>query len=150
MVRTQQLPCRLPNEISISFYCSTLWSHATATNIKKIQAVQNFTCRIITKTKKLGNMTPALREVKWLPVNEHLHCRDTVMTFRCMKGLAPTYLCESLRRRKSFHYHNTRNRESLDFPPSKTKSGQRRFLHKAVNIWHNLDKDFKQLYLTSF
>ena len=143
MVGTQQLPCRLPNEISISFYCSTLWSHTTATNIKKIQPVQNFACRIITKTKKLGHMTPALREFKWLPairefkwlpVNEHLHCRDTVMTFRCMKGLTPTYLCESLRRRKSFHYHNTRNRESLDFPPSKTKPGQRRFLHKAVNI----------------
>ena len=72
------------------------------------------------------------------------------MTFRCMKGLAPTYLCESLRRRKSIHYHNTRNRESLDIPPSKTKSGQRRFLHRAVNIWNNLDKDFKQLSLPSF
>ena len=72
------------------------------------------------------------------------------MTFRCMKGLAPTYLCESLRRRKSIHYHNTRNRESLHIPPSKTKSGQRRFLHRAVNIWNNLDTDFKQLSLTSF
>ena len=70
--------------------------------------------------------------------------------FRCMKGLAPTYLCESLRRRKFIHYHNTRNRESLDIPPSKTKSGQRRFLHRAVNIWNNLDKDFKQLSLPSF
>ena len=64
--------------------------------------------------------------------------------------VAPTYLCESLRRRKSIHYHNSRNRESLDIPPSKTKSGQRRFLHRAVNIWNNLDKDFKQLSLTSF
>ena len=44
----------------------------------------------------------------------------------------------------------TRNRESLDIPPSKTKSDQRPFLHIAVNIWSNLDKDFKQLYLTSF
>ena len=72
------------------------------------------------------------------------------MKFRCMKGLATTYLCESLRRLKSIHHHNTRNRESLDIPPSKTKSGQRRFLHRAVNIWNNLDKDFKQLSLPSF
>ena len=43
-----------------------------------------------------------------------------------------------------------RNRESLDIPPSKTKSGQRRFLHRAVNIWNNLDEDFKQLSSTSF
>ena len=72
------------------------------------------------------------------------------MTFRCIKSLAPTYLCESLRKRKSIHYHNTRNSESLDIAPSKTKSGQRRFLFRAVNISNNLDKDFKQLSLTSF
>ena len=133
--------------LSKLFYCSTVWSNRTATNIKKLQAVQNFTCRIITKTKKFEQITPALRQIKWLPVNEHLHYRDTIMTFRCMKGLSPTYLCEPLRRRK---YHNTRNRESLDIPPSKTKSGQRRFLHRTVNIWNNLDKDFKQLSLPSF
>ena len=72
------------------------------------------------------------------------------MTFRRMKGLALTYLCKSLRRRKSIHYHKTRNRESLDIPPSKTKSSQRRSLHRAVNIWNDLDKDFKQLSLQSF
>ena len=99
---------------------------------------------------KFKHITPALREIKWLPVNERLHYRDTVMTFRRMRGLAPTYLCESLRRRKSIHYHNTRNRESLDIPPRKTKSGQRRFLHRTVNIWNDLDKDSKQLSLTSF
>ena len=135
--------------LSKLLYCFTLWSNTTATNIKKRQAFQNFACRIITKTNKFEYVTPALREIKGLPVNEHLHYRDTVMTLRCMKGLVPTYLCESLRRRKFIHYHNTRNRESLDIPPSKTKSGQRRFLHRAVNIWNNLDKDFKQLPLTS-
>ena len=128
-------------------YCSTVCSNTTATNIKKLQAVQNFACRIITKTKKFDFITPPLREIKLLLLND-LHYRDTVMTFRYMKGLAPTYLCESLRRRKSIHHHNTRNRESLDIPPSKTKSGQRRLLHRAVNIWSNLDKDFKQLSLT--
>ena len=61
------------------FYCSTVWSNTTATNIKKLQAVQNFACRIITKTKKFEHITPALREIKWLPVNGHLlyrHCND--------------------------------------------------------------------------
>ena len=80
--------------LSKLFYCSTLWSNTTATNIKKRQAFQNFACRIITKTKKFEYITPALREIKGLPVNEHLHYRDTVMTFRCMKGLACASLSE--------------------------------------------------------
>ena len=101
--------------LSKLFYCSTVWSNTTATNIKKLQAVQNFVCRIITKTKKFEYITPALHEIKWLPVNEHHLFRDTVMTFRCMKGLAPTYLCESFRKRKSIHHHNATNSESLEF-----------------------------------
>ena len=76
------------------FYCSTVWSNTSATNIKRLQAVHNFAFRIITKTKKFEHITPALRELKWLPVNEHLHYRDTVMTFRCMKGLACASLSE--------------------------------------------------------
>ena len=76
------------------FYCSTVWSNTSATNIKRLQAVHNFAFRIITITKKFEHITPALRELKWLPVNEHLHYRDTVMTFRCMKGLACASLSE--------------------------------------------------------
>ena len=59
--------------LSKLFYCSTVWSNTTATKIEKLQALQNFACRIITKTKKFKHVTPALREIKWLPVNEHLH-----------------------------------------------------------------------------
>ena len=61
------------------FYCSTVWSNATATNIKKLQA--EFRVQNHAKTKKFEHITPELREIKWLPVNEHLHYRDSVMTF---------------------------------------------------------------------
>ena len=102
--------------LSKLFYCSTVWSNTTAANIKKLQAVQNFACRITTKTKKFEHITRASGEIKWLPVIEHLHYIDTAMTFRSIKGLAPTYLCESFQKRKSkFHYHNTRNSDPLIF-----------------------------------
>ena len=58
--------------LSKLFYCSTVWSNTTAANIKKLQAVKNFACRITTKTKKFEHITPALGEIKWLPVIEHL------------------------------------------------------------------------------
>ena len=167
MVGTQQLLRWLPNEITISFLGKEITPVSNAKDLGIIldnnltydqhihQTSRSFKLFRISRAessqkKKIEHITPALREIKWLLVNEHLHYRNTVMTFRCVKGLAPTYLCESLRRRKSIHHHNTRNSESLDIPQSKTKSGQRCFLHRAVNIWNNLDKDFTQLSLTSF
>ena len=68
---------------------------------------------------------------------------------KILKNMRKTIL-QSFRTRKSIHYHNTRNSESPYIPPSKTTAGQRRFLYRAVNIRNNLDKDFKQLSLTSF
>ena len=147
MVGTQQLLRRLPNEIAISFLGKEI---TPVSNVKDLgiildnnlnyyqhihQTSRSFKLQV-TKTKKFEHITPALGEIKWLLVNEHLHYRDTVRTFRCVKGLAPMYLCESLRRCKSIHHHNTRNSEFLDIPQSKTKSGQRCFLHRKVKNAH--------------
>ena len=42
------------------FYCSTVGSNTTSTNIKKIQLVQNFACRIITNIGKFDHISPVL------------------------------------------------------------------------------------------
>jgi hypothetical protein len=50
--------------ISKLFYCSSTWSNTSSTNISKLQAVQNFACRIITNTRKFDHITPALRQIR--------------------------------------------------------------------------------------
>ena len=50
--------------------CSVIWSSTSESNIKKIQLLQNFAARIITGRQKLDDLTPALRELKWLPIKK--------------------------------------------------------------------------------
>ena len=57
----------------MSNFCSTVWSNTSVTNIKKLGTVQNFACRILTKIGRYDHVTPALREIGWLPVHEHLN-----------------------------------------------------------------------------
>ena len=59
--------------ISKLLYCSCVWSNTFSSNLKKIQAVQNFACRIITNIRKFDHVTPCLRQLNWLPV-EQLYC----------------------------------------------------------------------------
>ena len=73
------------------FYCSTVWSN-TANNIKTLQGVQNFACRIITGTRKFDHITLALQELNWPPIKQLLLEGDSITTLKCMKGLAPSYL----------------------------------------------------------
>ena len=44
------------------FYCSNIWSN-TKTNINKLQAVQNFACRIVSSTRKFKHVTPILKQL---------------------------------------------------------------------------------------
>ena len=75
------------------FYCSSVWSNTSKNNIKKLQLIQNFACRIITGSQKYDHVTPLLHQLNWLSVNEILQLRDSVMAFKCVNNLAPDYLC---------------------------------------------------------
>ena len=109
-------------------YCSSVWSNTSAKNIKKLQAVQNFTCKIITNTGKYDHVTPALRLLGWLPIRDLLVYRDTVMVYKCTNNLTPPYLCDRFVKRMEVHQRATHNCGMLQIPHSRTSMGQRSFV----------------------
>ena len=74
------------------YYCSSVWSNTTDTNIKKLQCVQSFAAWIISNTGKYDHITPVLKSVKWIPVQTNLYFRDAVLIFKCMAGIIPEYV----------------------------------------------------------
>ena len=124
-------------------YCSTVWSN-TSKDVKKLQAVQNFPCRIVTHTRKFDHVTPALCELNWLSVEQLLLYRDTVMAYKCFNDLAPNYLVNKFTKRSDIHNCPTRNHHLLDIPFCRTSSGQRTFYSRAVKIWNDLNDDLKK------
>ena len=132
------------------YYCSTVWSNTSSSNIKKLQAVQNFACRIIVDGKKFDHITPILKEIGWLPVKEHLLFKDLVMIYKCINGLAPIYLCDLFLKRKELNNRATRNNEALHIPLFSTATGQRSFRYRAVGLWNSLDNKLKKLPLATF
>ena len=44
------------------FYCSSVWSNTSKNNIKRLQLIQNYACRIITSSQKYDHVTPLLQE----------------------------------------------------------------------------------------
>ena len=89
------------------YYCSAVWSNTSQRNIEKLQAVQNFAARIVTGTRKYDHVTPVLQQLGWLPVKYMLKLREAIFAFKCLKGLAPLYLCEKFHVRSDVHGVNT-------------------------------------------
>ncbi len=113
------------------YYCSTIWSNSSKKNIAKLQKVQNFAARIVTGTKKFDHITPSLKQLNWLPVNYMLRFRDTVMAYKCVNGMAPSYLSRMFQTRSQLHNLNTRSSELLEIPLYRTATGQRSFRYRA-------------------
>ena len=74
------------------FYCSSVWSNTTQSNLDKLQAVPNFACTILSGAEKFDHITPLLKDLRWLPVKQELYFRLAVLVCKCMTGCAPAYL----------------------------------------------------------
>ena len=123
---------------SKSYYCSSVWSNTSNKNILKLQSVQNFAARIVSGARKYDHITPVLKELNWLPVSSMLSLRDAILAFKCVKGLAPSYLADKFPTRSSVHSVNTRNKHKLSIPRYKSAAGQRTFFYRAVTLWNSL------------
>ena len=54
------------------FYCCTGWSNSSKKNVKKLQRVQNFALRLVTKASRYDHITPLLHQLQWLAVKSIL------------------------------------------------------------------------------
>ena len=126
-------------------YCASVWSNTSDMNIKKIQLIQNCAARLITGLSKYDHISSTLESLNWLPMKEHLLYRDIILTFKCINGLAPSYLCDKFEKRNEIHDRDTRNNKKLQIPQYRTTCGQRTFKYRATKIWNALDEQLKSI-----
>ena len=75
-------------------YCNGLLLGLPKAQIAKLQRVQNAAARLILGIGKFSHITPALYELHWLPVSLRIDYKILLLTFKCIYGLAPTYLSD--------------------------------------------------------
>ena len=66
--------------------------------IKRLQHVQTVATRIVALTPKHEHISPVLRELHWLPIEERMTFKIHSMTFKCLIGLASLYLSDLVTR----------------------------------------------------
>ena len=125
------------------FYCSSVWSNTSKKNMDRLQKVQNFAARVVTDTRKFDHVTPVLTQLNWLTVTNTLNFKDAIMTYKCLNGLAPTYLFDRFKKRSQLYNSNTRRKDMLQIPFYRSAAGQRSFLYRAVKIWNDLPEVLK-------
>ena len=108
-----------------------------------LQGVQNFAARIVSGTRKFDHVSPALKNLRWIPVKSPLYLRDANLAFKSITGQVTNYLSSNFISRGNISGQATRSSTQLNIPLFKTKSGQRSFYYRTVTLWNALKPDFK-------
>jgi len=74
--------------------CNSLLYEASDSLLAMLQTVQNAAASVITGTRKFDHITPVLRDLYWLPVRQRISFKLAMMVYKCLYGLAPSYLAD--------------------------------------------------------
>ena len=86
------------------------YSTTSNQNIRKIQLLQNRTARIITGNYDYINIRgiDLVRQLKWMTITQRRDYFTSLMMFKCVHGMAPNYLCDSITLHKDIANRITR------------------------------------------
>ena len=125
------------------FYCSTVWSNTSNSNLKKLQLIQNFAARLILGLRKFDHISEGLKSLKWLNVKDRLFLNDAVMVHRCLQDKVPESLKGKFVKRQEVSGRNTRHSATLNLPLCRLTKGQRSFTYRGAKIFNSLPDDLK-------
>ena len=76
---------------SLLDYCNSLLAGVSGQLLHRLPVIQNATARLVTGATKYDRMTPVLRSLHWLSVQQRIVFKTAVIVYKCLNGLAPPY-----------------------------------------------------------
>ena len=117
-------------------YCNGLHVGATQSQIKRLQKVQNAAARMLTGASWREHMTPVLRELHWLPVEQRIKYKVLLIVHKVVRGDGPAYLSSFIRTRED---QGLRAQHQLQVPFTRAASAfDRAFSVAAPRLWNEL------------
>ena len=135
---------------SVDLTTVMLSSQVSLKNNQTAAADSDAAARVLTKTKKVDQITPVLGSLHWLPVCPTTDVKILLDVYKALNGLGPKYISDLL-----LHYEPSKllrlsGTGLLSVPRVKTKHGEAAFSFYAPHIWNKLPENCRSATLSSF
>ena len=119
-------------------YCSSLLFGVCASQIMRLQRIQNRAARMITRSSVSSHITPILYNLHWLPCSFRIQFRILTFVFKCLNDLAPSYFRSLISLfRPARHLRSSNDDTILQTSITKKSVGQQGFSFVG-SLWNKL------------
>ena len=73
-------------------YCNSLLAGTSASNLARLQLVQNTLARVVAPKSRYCHITPVLAGLHWLPVRHRINFKIATIAFKVLHHQQPLYL----------------------------------------------------------
>ena len=121
-------------------YGNSLLAGIPNTLLSKLQKVQNYAAKLISRAPKLTSSSSLLQKLHWLPISQRIDYKLSVLCFNVFNQTAPQYLVDVLTvYTPSRTLRSSADSRLLKIPfRKKLTQGQRSFSFHAPSVWNKL------------
>lgn len=120
-------------------YCNSLLLGCPNNSLRSLQLIQNAAARVLTGIDKRDHITPVLASLHWLPVKSRIIFKTLLLTYKVLRGLAPSYLEELVIPYQPNRPLRSQNAGLLVVPRVfRSRLGGRAFSYQAPLLWNQL------------
>ena len=104
-----------------------------------LQLIQNHAAKLIFKKRKYDHVSHLLHSLHWLSIKKRIDFKVLLIVYKCLNGLAPTYLSDLIIRYKPSRCLRSRDNCQLVVPRTRlVQFGDRSFSKYGPTIWNRL------------
>ena len=126
-------------------YCNSLYFNLPKSQINRLQLIQNSLARVVVKAPKSCHISPVLKSLHWLKINERIDYKLLSLTYKVLTTTQPSYL-HNLISLQPPRCTRTSSVVTLSRPPasSSLKITNRSFRHASPHLWNKLPASLRQ------
>jgi len=124
-------------------YCNSLYYRLPLSQLNKLQVIQNSLARAVTKTPRYCHISPVLKSLHWLKIEQRIAYKIISLTYTALQHNSPSYLMDKLALQSD---RPTRSSSliTLRLPSVKLETGKRSFTFAAPSLWNSLPAAIRQ------
>ena len=122
-------------------YCSTIWNDGSNSILNKLSKLQRRAAQVSTGQSYEVRSAQILESLNWIPIEDTLRKRETIMTFKALTNRLPDYVQNFFQKRENSKYFLRSNNVNLSLPKPKTNFLKRSFSYKAARGWNELSDE---------